>query len=184
MTLCSPAVEATKTWVRWYGDELGFNHVEEAIGSVLAQTWKDCRGRQRKGPRNYTADERAKVPRHDLCRAPASRAAPHRRDDVDKEGRERARRDRYNAKRRAVRAKRRIERATEKERTAKSGVNRCIPSSRRVVLDSDSLEIRARIPEHGCHGCHGCGGCGWWWWGGCGCGGCGGRVGIWFRWGY
>jgi len=26
--------------VRWYGDELGFNHVEEAIGSVLAQTWK------------------------------------------------------------------------------------------------------------------------------------------------
>jgi len=61
MTLCSPAVEATKTWVRWCGDELGFNHVEEAIGSVLAQTWKDCRGRQRKGPRNYTADERAKV---------------------------------------------------------------------------------------------------------------------------
>ena len=47
--------------MRWYGDELGFNHVEEAIGSVLAQTWKDCRGRRHKGPRNYTADERAKV---------------------------------------------------------------------------------------------------------------------------
>ena len=65
-----------------------------------------------------------------------------------KEGRERARRDRYNEKRSAERAKRRIERATEKERTAKSGVNRSIPSSGRVVLDSDSLEIRERIPEN------------------------------------
>jgi hypothetical protein len=68
--------------------------------------------------------------------------------DVDKEGRERTRRDRYNAKRIVKRAKRGIERATEKEKTAKSGVNRCIPSSRRVVLDSDSLEIRERIPEN------------------------------------
>jgi len=72
-----PAVEATKTWVRWYGDELGFNHVEEAIGSVLAQTWKDCRGRQRKQLHRRRTCQGS---RHDLCRAPASTAAPHRRD--------------------------------------------------------------------------------------------------------
>ena len=74
-----------------YSSEFGFSAAE--IEQCLSAT-----------PRHYTADERAKI--LNLTYAERQQLGLRRTGsiDVDKAGRERARRDRYNAKRRATRA--------------------------------------------------------------------------------
>jgi len=149
-----PNTEANRTWVRWYGAELGLDSVEKIIEAVISQTWTDKHGRLRKGPRNYTAQERAQI----LSMTYAERQLLGLRRtgsmDVDKEGRERARRDRYNAKRRPKREAERRIRMSRVPVGAQGGVNRCKQSFKEGIgtrVDSESQEnhrwINARTLE-------------------------------------
>jgi hypothetical protein len=78
--------------------------------------------------RTYTAAERAKL--FNVTYELRQRLGLRRTGsiDVDKEGRERARRDRYNAKRRALRAAARAAREILHKSITTRGVNRCVPS--------------------------------------------------------
>jgi hypothetical protein len=94
--------------------------------------------------RTYTADERAKI--FNLTYAERQLLGLRRTGsiDVDKEGRERARRDRYNAKRKAQRAK---ARELVKTSVRSHGVNRVIPSLDRHIGESIRLSIVAELPH-------------------------------------
>jgi hypothetical protein len=129
-----PKTEANKNWVRWYGIEFGLE------GGIVEQIIETVR------PRNYSADERAIM----LTMTYAERQLLGLRRtgsiDVDKERRERARRDRYNAKRRAEReAERRImsRKPVDTRSQIRGGVNRCNPSLKKICstrLESESQE--------------------------------------------
>jgi hypothetical protein len=137
-----PTNEPIKIWARWYGGEFGFDPavIEEVISAFKHRT--------------YTADERAKI--LGVTYAQRQRLGLRRTGavDVDKEGRERARRDRGNA---YARLKRAVEKEERKQSiTASNGkrrgeplraVNRCLPSLEVVVSTSNKSESQEIIPE-------------------------------------
>jgi len=140
-----PIDEPTKTWARWYGSELGFAPavIEQAISSFKHRT--------------YTADERAKILGVPYAKRQLLRLRRTGSIDVDKAGRERARRDRGNAARREKTAAERVVRANERDELTReiaqltsiervyhsNAVNRCNPSLEAQCsnrIDSDSQE--------------------------------------------
>ena len=131
-----PKDETTLMWARWYASEFGF----EGFTYTKHHT--------------YTADQRAKI----LGVTYADRQWLGLRRtgaiDLDKAGRERARRDRYNAKRRAKRAIETNQRSRRVLDVCKRGVNRQVPSLEAVIVtkvvtesEDKAICIRPRIME-------------------------------------
>ena len=120
-----PKDETTMRWARWYASEFGFE-----VTYTKHYT--------------YTADERAKILGVTYAERQWLGLKRTGSIDVDKAGRERARRDRGNA---AKRAKRAIERAAKTNQQSrlvpdacKRGVNRQVPSLEAVVVTRIELE--------------------------------------------
>ena len=111
-----PKDETTAMWAGWYASEFGF----EGFTYTKHHT--------------YTADQRAEI----LGVTYADRQWLGLRRtgaiDLDKAGRERARRDRYNAKRRAKRAIETNQRSRRVLDVCKRGVNRQVPSLEAVIV--------------------------------------------------
>ena len=127
---------------------------QNAIGCARAFgfTTADLERAMQAAPRHYTADERAKV--FGLTYAERQHLALRRTGsiDVDKAGRERARRDRHNAKRRAAR---------QEARSVKVPASIGVPSSQKVVgkhgYSSKGMEVTpfSKIAPEGREWCEG-----------------------------
>lgn len=81
-------------------------------------------------PRHHTADQRAEIFQLSYAERQSLQLRRTGSIDVDKAGRERARRERYNAKRRASRARANL-----------SGVNRVVPSSSKPTVVRGSISV-------------------------------------------
>ena len=120
--------------MRLRGDTQYASRYARAFGFTAA----DCERAMQSAPRNYTADERAKV--FSLSYAERQLLGLRRTGsvDVDRAGRERARRDRYNSKRRA---------APRSARAVKSLASIEVPSSQKVVgKNKASSDVRLVTP--------------------------------------